>query len=104
MNHLLLSPISIADFETLIRNCVKSELNNFSPISEKSKDEYITTKGAIEILGVSKVTLAKWRSEGKIEFYRAGTRIRFKKSELLNVFQAPKKYGKDKDISKKEVK
>lgn len=45
-----------------------------------------------EFLDVSKVTIHKWRKEGRIPFIRIGSRIRFKKSDVLAVLENLKKY------------
>lgn len=93
-NNFVLIPISISDFEILIKNCVRSELQNQTPAPPPQDDELITTEQARELLKVSKVTLHKWRKDGRILFYRIGTRVRFKRSELLSALTAPKKYAR----------
>ena len=93
MKDILLSSIPLKDFETLIRECVKSELQNHIPTPPQD-EEFITSTETAKILGVSKVTLHHWRKEELIKFYRIGTRIRFKKSEVLEALQTTKKYGR----------
>jgi excisionase family DNA binding protein len=105
MNDLILSNIPLTDFETLIRNCVKSELQSFSPAPPpQDQDELLTTAEAIKLLRVSKVTLSKWRTEGRIKFYRIASRIRFRKSELLDALTTPKKYGRKSNEPKEDIK
>lgn len=94
-NNFVLSPISLTDFETLIKSCLRSELQSQLPPPPKEEGELITTAEATKLLRVSKVTLSKWRTEGRIKFYRIGTRIRFRKSELLEALQTTKKYGRE---------
>ena len=93
MENILLSPITLKDFEALIRNCIKSEFQSFSP-PQPVEDELITSKQAAKILGISLVTLHFWKTEGRLKFYRIGTRIRFKKNELLEALETTKKYGR----------
>ena len=54
-------------------------------------DDLITENEAKQILLVSKVTLKKWRDQGSIKFYRIGTRIRYRKSDLLKALEGKKK-------------
>lgn len=45
---------------------------------------YITRKDAAKILGCSLVSLNQWTKSGIIQGYRIGTRVRYKKIEVLN--------------------
>jgi len=95
-NNFVLSPISLTDFETLIKNCVSSVLQSQTPEPPPQDDELLTTAEATKLLRVSKVTIHKWRKEGRIKFHRINTRIRFKRSELMEALQTSKKYGRGK--------
>lgn len=83
MNDVVLSPISLKEFETLIRNCVKDELQNL-PSSAPQETEYITRREAAAILGVSLPTLNDWSKRGILTSYTIGTRVRYKKAEVEN--------------------
>ena len=94
-NNFILSPLPLTEFEQLLRSIVKTELQSYTPApSTQEQDELLTTNEARDLLRVSKVTIHKWKTEGKIKFYRIGTRVRFKRSELLSALTAPKKYGR----------
>lgn len=95
MNDILLSSISKTELQEFIVGCIKSAIQNQALPQQLTQDDYIDTKEAMKILGVSKPTIAKWRLDGKLTFYRVNSRIRFKRSELMDAFTAPKKYGKD---------
>lgn len=85
-NNILLSPISLDELETRLVSRFKTELLSTAPqTSKETEDEFLTAKQVSKLLGVSLVTLHKWKKEGKIKFHRFGTRIRFKRSEILNV-------------------
>jgi len=84
MQEQIFLSLSQRDFETLIRNCVKSELQSQAPAPPPQTEEYLTVNEVCKILSISKVTCAKWRKEGRIPFYRIATRVRFKKSEVLD--------------------
>lgn len=78
---ILLSPIPL---EELISR-LKSELNIVQPPEPQGakEEEFLTAKEVSKLLGVSLVTLHNWKKKGMIKYYRFGSRIRFKKSEVL---------------------
>ena len=65
----------------MIREVVREEIKSVSV--RKEEEELIKAKEACEYLKISKVTLFKWIREDKINGYHLGTRLYFKKSELL---------------------
>lgn len=87
MNDILLTPIRLCELEILIQNSVERALfeNNKKQTTTQSPEEFLTIQQVSKLLGVSLVTLHKWKKEGKIKFHRFGSRIRFKKSEIMNV-------------------
>jgi excisionase family DNA binding protein len=82
MNHqILLNGISV---DELIAR-LKSELTPVAPATPKeTTEDFLTAKQVSKLLGISLVTLHKWKKDGKLKFHRFGTRIRFQKSEILN--------------------
>ena len=90
-NQILLSQIPLD--ELLER--IKSELQPLfasSQLSTQSTEEtLLTAKETAKLLGVSLVSIHHWKKEGKLKFYRYGSRIRFKKSEVLQVNKYSKK-------------
>ena len=91
MEHILTTP---DELRSLICECLKQERQSTAPAPPPQEEEYITVIQACKLLSISKVTCSKWRKEGRIPFYRIATRVRFKKSEVLDSLQAPKKYGR----------
>ena len=67
-----------------ISEAVKSEFLNFNKIVPPEEPEYITRKETGQILGVSLVTLNEWSKTGIVQGYRIGSRVRYKKTEVLN--------------------
>lgn len=86
MNDIILTPIRLCELEILIQNSVERALseNNKKQTTTQSPDEFLTIQQVSKLLDVSLVTLHKWKKQGKIKFYRFGSRIRFKKSDILN--------------------
>lgn len=86
MNDILLTTIRIAELEILIQKSVERALseNNKKQTPTQSPEEFLTIQQVSKLLGVSLVTLHKWKKEGKIKYHRFGSRIRFLQSEILN--------------------
>ena len=92
---VILSQIPMDEFKTVLRDCIKMELSASAPSQSNEKPDYLITENeARDFLRVSKVTLKKWRDDKKIPFYRIGSRIRYKRSELLSCLETIKKYGR----------
>jgi len=84
--NIYLNGISIEDFQNQLIGKLKTELLSTAPQTAKqTEDEFLTAKQVSKLLGVSLVSLHKWKKDGKLKFHRFGTRIRFKRSEILNV-------------------
>lgn len=81
MQQVILSPISLEQFETLIRTCVKSELQN-NQQSPAEQTVFLTRKETAAFLGICLPTLNEWTKRGLIPSYGIGTRIRYKKAEV----------------------
>jgi excisionase family DNA binding protein len=64
---------------------MKKELQDFSEnFTPNYSPEFIDSKEAAKILGVTLPTLFDWRKRKIIVAYRIGNKIRFKKSEIEN--------------------
>jgi excisionase family DNA binding protein len=88
MTNLILSPISLDELESRIVNRFKSEFQIQTPPQSPVEDSLLTSRQSAKMLGVSLVTLSKWRTEGRIKFHRIGSRIRFKRAEVLDSLQS----------------
>lgn len=91
-NNIILSQIPLEKLREIVRDCVTEAISKSHPTSTSSDDELIKVYEAIKLLGISKVTLHKWRKAGIIPFYRISSRIYFKKSELIETLNASPKY------------
>jgi excisionase family DNA binding protein len=79
------SIIQTEDLEQIISQAIQRELSNFvtqNPVDRS--DELVTRKEAAELLGISLPTLHEYTTNGMIPAYRLGSRVRFKKSEVLD--------------------
>ena len=84
-NNILLCPISLDELETRLVSRFKTEFLTTAPTPQNEDNgSFLTAKEVCKLLSVSLVTLHKWRKDGKIKFHRFGSRIRFKRNEILN--------------------
>lgn len=90
MNDIILSSISLQDFEKTIRQIVASELQKHEVKPEKIPVDFITRQEASKILGVSLPTLADWSKQGIIKSYRISTRVRYRRDEIEASLQTVK--------------
>ena len=81
MKKEIFTNLEIQDFETLVRNCIRIELEEFK--KDKEEDELMKASEVCNYLKISKVTLYKWLREGKISGYYLATRLFFWKSEII---------------------
>ena len=89
-SNIYLNGISIEDFQNQLIGKLKTEFLSTAPTPPKeTQEDFLTVKQVSKLLGVSLVTIHKWKKDGKLKFHRFGTRIRFNRSEILNV----EKYG-----------
>jgi excisionase family DNA binding protein len=89
---MLTDQIRIIDLTvTEFREILKESIQVQQPELSNKPTELLTLAEAAAFLRVSKVTIHKWLREGKITTIRMGTRLRFKKEQLLNDFNKSKK-------------
>ncbi|SHM26533.1 DNA binding domain-containing protein, excisionase family [Chitinophaga jiangningensis] len=83
-NDLILTALPLDQLRQLIADTLKSELSQL--LEQKpndTKEELITRKEAAKLLGISLPTLLDFTKTGKITGYRIGTRVRYKRRELI---------------------
>ena len=80
---VVFTSISIERLEYIIQESIKKEFRRHSKQTAVGDNDLIKTPEACALLQVSKVTLYKWMEQGRIKGYKMGTRLYFKKSELL---------------------
>ena len=86
-NNIVLSPISLDDLEKRIENIVLrcfEKKHSLKPApTNQQNDELLKAKEVCKLLNISLVTLWTWKKLGKIPYYNIGTRIFFKKHEVI---------------------
>lgn len=85
MEQLILSPIPLAELEGVFQRVVQNALAESKKDSFQSESEdLLTRKEAANLLGVSLPTLHDYTTRNIIPAYRLGTRIRYKKGEIMD--------------------
>ena len=85
MEQLFLSPIPLIELELIFQRIVQNALAESKKDSGQSESEdLLTRKEAANLLGVSLPTLHDYTIRSIIPAYRLGTRVRYKKGEILN--------------------
>ena len=83
-NSILLQNLSREDLTQLIKEILRSQLEDFKEtLNTPNPDELLTRKEACKLLKVDSSTLYRWRNKGKITAYGIGNRRYYKKEELL---------------------
>lgn len=84
MENLILSQIPITELQKFISDTIREEMQKNATPPPPPETEFITRQETRQILGVSLPTLNDWTKRGVIIGYRIGTRIRYKKSEIMD--------------------
>ena len=83
-NSILLQNINTADLTKLIKDGIKSQLQDFKKeISTRDPDELLTRTETCKYLQIDSSTLWHWTNKGKVIVYGIGNRRYYKKAELL---------------------
>lgn len=90
----IITSYTLEQLSNVFSDCIKEELKKFTPQQNKEEDELITEQEASKLLKVSKVTLKSWRDKGQIKGYKFGSRVRYKKGELLNSSLVVNSFGR----------
>lgn len=83
MENLIFSQIPITELQKFISDTIREEMQKIATPTPPPETEFITRNQTAQILGVSLPTLNEWTKQGLIIGYRIGTRVRYKKGEIL---------------------
>jgi len=87
MENIIFTQIPINEFRNVLSETVRVELERLNikgSTPQPDETDYITRQETARILGVSLPTLNDWTKRGVIIGYRIATRVRYKKSEILD--------------------
>ena len=81
---ILLQNLNITDLTQLIKEGVKSQLEDFKEtLQTHNPDELLTRTQTCKFLQIDSSTLWAWTNKGKVIAYGIGNRRYYKKAELL---------------------
>jgi excisionase family DNA binding protein len=84
MTQVLIDCIDIEGLRALIKECVRAEINPLLRKGQESvQEDLISIIEVAAIFKVSKVTIHKWKREGRIPFHKVKRKLYFKRSEVL---------------------
>lgn len=93
-DNIILTSIPEERFKEIFREIFQERIPSPQTPIDNLHNDLMTENEARDFLRVSKVSLSKWRKENKIKFYRIGTRIRYKRSDLETAIESGKKFGR----------
>jgi len=87
MQNILIDQISLEEFEKLqkiwIKEALEEVLDSRSNQSKSNEEDYVTRQEASSLLKISLPTLNKLTKSGKIPASRIGTRVLYKRSDII---------------------
>ncbi len=83
-NSILLQNLSPDDLTQLIKEGVKSQLDDFKKdFTTQNPDELLTREQTCKLLQIDSSTLWHWTNKGKVTAYGIANRRYYKKAEIL---------------------
>jgi excisionase family DNA binding protein len=84
---IIFTSFSKEELTTIIQEVVRREILSLNTKEVSAPAEFLTENEASKFLKVSKVSLKCWRDSGRLKFYRIASRIRYKRTDLLEALQ-----------------
>jgi excisionase family DNA binding protein len=75
---------SESDLRLIVSETVRNEIQSFKQVEKTQDSNLLTRQETAQILGISLPTLYNYSKDGRLPYYRIGSRIRYKKDEVLN--------------------
>jgi hypothetical protein len=92
VDSIILQNLNTADLTQLIKEGVKSQLEDFKKtLQTHNPDELLTRTETCKFLQIDSSTLWAWTNKGKVIAYGIGNRRYYKKAELLESLKQLKK-------------
>lgn len=90
MDEGIVITLSREELKGLIQEAIAEYNNSFNTKSddEQQVEQLLKIDDVCALLNVSKVTIHKWKKEGKIPYHRISNRIFFKESEILESLES----------------
>lgn len=82
LNEVILIPITLNDFQEMIRDIVRHEIQDMKLTSNRYDTKPLRLKEAMAYLGISRTTLYRLVRDGEIEPFKSGRILFFSKESL----------------------
>ena len=86
MESSLVVTLKIEELKSIINESVENAIRINSKPNEE--DSLLCRKDLARLFSVSLVTISAWTKSGKLPYHRMGSRIYFKKSEIMQIFNS----------------
>jgi hypothetical protein len=85
-NQILLQNVSPERLSELIKDGVKSQLEDFKKEFHNlnSKEDLLNRQQVLELLNINATTLWNWQNKGKIPVYKFANKCYYKRSEIID--------------------
>ena len=83
----VLSPVPLTDLVGQIARAVRSEMDAHPQAVQPPKEELLSRVEAAQLLGITLPTLRDYTRRGLVEGYRIGSRVRYKRTEVVGSLQ-----------------
>ena len=92
-NNIILQNVSPEKLTELIKNGVKSQLEDFKKEfnNQTAKDDLMTREQVLELLQINPTTLWHYQNKGKVIVYKLCNKNYYKRSEILHALKPVKK-------------
>ena len=86
MQNVILSQVPIEDLQGMIECAVQRTMDKLlnKESQQQQGDQLVTRQEAANLLGISLPTLNHYSKHGVVPAYRIGSRVRYKKCELMD--------------------
>lgn len=86
METQLVVTLKVEELKRIINESVEIAIKNNS--KPKEDDSLLCRKDVARLFSVSLVTISAWTKSNKLPYYQIGSRIFFKKSEIMKIFES----------------
>lgn len=87
MNAVLIEKVTLDDVKRIVEVCIAEGFEK-NKNSSSVAEELLKEREVAELLQITRQTLKSWRDAGQIPFIRIGSKIRYRKSEIIEKSKA----------------
>jgi hypothetical protein len=87
MNQIFLNGVSVEDLLEQISRLIDCKLGLLSPKEKNQENEYITRADTAKLLKITLPTLHEWSKIGYLKSYKIGSRVLYKKCEVIQTLE-----------------